>query len=80
MQILLDPERYERLQAEAAASGRSVAAVVREAIDLRFTSDAMRRSGAAVRLLGSSAVTKGTEPDWGETKAALANDLEQHLG
>ena len=35
LQILLDGARYERLAREAEATGHSVAAIVREAIDLR---------------------------------------------
>ena len=39
LQILLDEARYRRVAAEADASGRSVAAVIREAIDQRFPDD-----------------------------------------
>ncbi|QOR70998.1 antitoxin [Ruania alkalisoli] len=39
LQLLLDRARYERVAAEAARSHRSVAAVIREAIDLQFPDD-----------------------------------------
>ncbi len=44
LQLLLDRARYERVAAEAARSQRSVAAVIREVIDLQFPDD-----GADVR-------------------------------
>lgn len=51
LQLLLDQERYDRVAAEAAASGRSVAAVIREAIDLRFDDAPRVRFEAGRRLL-----------------------------
>jgi len=36
LQLLLDQERYERVAAEARESGRSVNAVIREAIDAHY--------------------------------------------
>lgn len=51
LQLLLDQERYDRVAAEADRSGRSVAAVIREAIDLRFADDLDVRREAGRRLL-----------------------------
>lgn len=77
LQLLLDQERYARVAAEAQRSGRSVAAVIREAIDFRFDVDlrAEQRSAAARRLLERSANPTGHEPDWSETKAAMEQEL-----
>lgn len=47
MQILLSPEQRRKLESEARARGASVAALVREAIDARFsavTSEERRRA------------------------------------
>ncbi|MBK8461196.1 MAG: antitoxin [Micropruina sp.] len=72
LQLLLDRERYERVHAEALRSGRSVAAVIRQAIDISFPGDADLRVEAARRLL--AVVTPGAEPDWQDTKRALEAD------
>ena len=76
LQLLLDQQRYALVEKEARASGRSVAAVIREAIDLRFDSSTERRSRAAALLLEGTAVPAGVEPDWADSKAALEDDLE----
>ena len=51
LQLLLDQERYDRVAAEASRSGRSVAAVIREAIDLRFDDSGSRRAAGMAELL-----------------------------
>jgi len=51
LQILLDPERRRRLEAEAAARGSSVAALIREAIDAIFPATSDERRQAGDRLL-----------------------------
>ncbi len=52
-QLLLDDERHRRLEEEARRTGRSIGALVREAIDVRFDLEAQaeRRSTAARTLL-----------------------------
>lgn len=42
VQVLFDPERYAILEAEARASGVSVGAFIREAVDLRISEEAER--------------------------------------
>jgi predicted RNA-binding Zn ribbon-like protein len=79
MQILLDEERYVRLERAAAASGRSVAALVREAIDRHFSTDVARRSAAGQRLLAEFSAGAGREPEWSESKDALLADLDGKL-
>lgn len=76
-QILLDDERYARLEKQAAESGRSVGAIIREAIDARLGQDdeARRRAEAAERLLAEP-LPSGREPDWHEVKHLL--DDERH--
>lgn len=73
LQILLDQERYDRVSAEARRSGRSVAAVIREALDVHLPpDDSGRRAAAAVRLveLAQEAQRSATEaePSPGELK------------
>ena len=87
LQLLLDQHRYDMVAREAHASGRSVAAVIREAIDQHFAPDdaRARRQEAAGRLLertrdrAGQGVDEGdgesTEPDWADVKETLNNDL-----
>lgn len=53
LQILLDDERYERVQALARQRGTSVATVIREAIDRGLPAARQRRSAAARRILAA---------------------------
>ncbi|MBE7324030.1 ribbon-helix-helix protein, CopG family [Nocardioides sp. Y6] len=69
LQLLLDQQRYALIEREARASGRSVAAVIREAIDVRFADDVTLRQAAARRLLDAHTAPEGVEPDWSEVKA-----------
>lgn len=52
-QILLDEERYERLEAAARARKVSVAAVIRDAIDRAFPLTSPRKARAADRILSA---------------------------
>lgn len=83
LQLLLDQERYARVEAEARASGRSVAAVIREAIDYRFDVDAQaaRRSEAARRFLELARGTDHQPPlsDWAAIKQAMGDELAAKL-
>lgn len=53
LQILLDDQRYRRLQAEARARHASVGALVREAIDRAFPIRFERRRAAAKAILAA---------------------------
>lgn len=81
LQILLDAARYERLAAEAERSHRSVAAVIREAIDLRFPDTDGGASAAAGSLLALTA-TPDDAPGEGpaELKDAYAAALDAKAG
>lgn len=79
LQLLLDQARYERVETEAKRSGRSVAAVIREAIDLRFDDGAELRKAALNRLLASTETAVGVEPEWTETKALMDAELAEKL-
>lgn len=77
LQLLLDAERYAKVSAEAQRSGRSVAAVIREAIDLRFVGeqDAVRMASAAELL----AMTVEPDSDAGESPADLKDAYAAEL-
>lgn len=71
-QLLLDDERHARLEDEARRTGRSVASLVREAIDLRFGAEdgAARRQAAATALLAAPRPSD-PEPDWADVEREL---------
>lgn len=71
-QLLLDEERHRRLAEEARRSGRSIGALVREAIDMRFEAEeqADRHSAAAAGLL-SAPRPRDPEPEWSEIEREL---------
>lgn len=79
LQILLDRERFAKVEQEAQRSGRSVAAVIREAIDLRFATDSGVRASAAADFLASTSDPGGPGEDWSDAKAAMADDLAERL-
>lgn len=80
LQLLLDQARYDRVKLEADRSGRSVAAVIREAIDQRFAKDEASRRLAIGRLLDMTAgADEGHEPDWPEIKADFESDVLARL-
>ena len=78
LQLLLDQQRFDRVAAEAERSGRSVAAVIREAIDVRFD-DSARRSAAMGRFLDLTA-DNDDEPgyDVAERHELLDRELDDH--
>ena len=68
LQILLDEPRYRRVAARARERKTSVAAVIREAIDLALPADLAKKRAAAKRILAADPVPL---PDWDELKTEL---------
>ena len=63
VQLLLDEERYERLEAAAQRSGRSVAAVIRDAIDqIPSEKDWPRRREALLAILAAEPMPVPEDP------------------
>lgn len=77
LQLLLDEERYSRLAAESKETGRSVASLIREAIDTRWDADAAKRQDAARDFLANlPELTPGErEEDWDVIKRAIEDDI-----
>jgi len=71
-QLLLDDDRHARLELEARRTGRSIASLLREAIDMRFGAEeqAERRLAAAAQLLAAPRPTD-PEPDWADVEREL---------
>jgi hypothetical protein len=63
LQVLMDEERYRRLEAAARRRKVSVATVVREAIDRDLGSPAVGRSAAGQRFLDASPMDVGSVED-----------------
>lgn len=80
LQLLLDADRYAKVSREAERSGRSVAAVIREAIDLRFPAVGVDvRMAAAIELLAldpGPGIGEGPE----ELKAIYETERTETLG
>ncbi len=68
LQILIDPQRYERLQAHARERGVSIARVVRDAIDQAVPRPESRRALVGRRILAAPPMPV---PDPDELKAEL---------
>lgn len=56
LQVLIAPAQCRRLEAEAAARGASVAALIREAIDATFPSTSDERRAAGQRILAAESM------------------------
>jgi hypothetical protein len=76
LQVLIDDERYERLRRESERTGAPIGAIVRSAIDERFTQAVDRgdRRAAAQRLLEAPR-PPGREPDWEEAKETMLDEM-----
>lgn len=78
MHVLLDDERLERLRQRADATGSSVGAVVRDAIDHELERDDRARALAALEsLLAAPPVPVGT-PE--ELERELAEAWDEEIG
>jgi broad specificity phosphatase PhoE len=71
LQILVDEERYRRLEAEARRRRTSVAQLVREAIDKAFASDLARKRRAAKAILEAEPMPVPEDP------ADLKREIEE---
>ncbi|MGI8946256.1 MAG: ribbon-helix-helix protein, CopG family [Thermoleophilaceae bacterium] len=78
LQVLIDEDRYERLQREAANAGAPVGELVRRAIDREYPGATGDRAAAADYLLGLP-MAAGPEPDWEDQKTALVDELDRRL-
>ena len=79
--LLLDQARFDRVSAEATRTKRSVASIVREAIDMRFPSDSDARCAALVEFLALTATPAPGEvgEDWADIKRSDADAFDREL-
>ncbi len=71
-QLLLDEDRYERLARRAEATGSSVGALIREAIDLAYPDQRLTRRLAADRLLAAEPMPVD---DWPVMKRQIRDEM-----
>jgi len=76
LQVLLDAERFSRLERLADERGTSVAALVREALDRTYAADAMPPQVAAERFLARPPLELGT---WEQAKGDIEASLDRGL-
>ena len=76
LQLLIDLERYARVEDEARRSGRSVSAVIRTAIDVAYPGEVEVRVGALRSLLEIGARSQeAPEEAWEIIKESLERDV-----
>lgn len=75
-QLLLDDDRHRRLEEEARRTGRSIASLVREAIDARYelARQSAGRQQAAATLLDAPRPSD-PEPDWTEVEREMLDSV-----
>ncbi|MFN8099200.1 MAG: hypothetical protein U0Q21_13030 [Dermatophilaceae bacterium] len=81
LHLMIDQARYDQLTAEATRTGRSVADIVRSAIDLHFDEDRdqARRAAAARFLLASADSDSEPGETWEEMLAIQEAELDRRL-
>lgn len=74
LQILVDQDRYARLERRARERGTSVATLVREALDLAYPATDQQRWSAIDRLLEAAPIDLG---DWEQLSAEIESGLDR---
>jgi hypothetical protein len=74
LQVLVDEERWNRLEQHAKRRGASVATLIREAIDLAFPSGHAGVEEAGRKFLSRPPVDLG---DWAAAKTQIEAELER---
>lgn len=75
VQVLFDPVQYAALEREAAATNKSVGAIVREAVSDRLRAGTTEKQAALARLLARADSLDSAPIDWEEEKKAFEWDL-----
>lgn len=75
-QVLLDEERYARVERRARETERSVGAVIREAIDQAFPVRAMTRPEALEHFRTAPVLPGGDSPD--DVKRDILSRYDRH--
>lgn len=79
LQLLLDQARYDRVAQAATSSGRSVSAVIRDAIDVAYPPGDDARRQALREFLTMTIPAAGRGESWAEIKREMEDALEEEL-
>ncbi len=72
LQILLEPEQFERLERISEESGASIGSLVRKAVDRYYPGQALIKEAAIERLLSSEPVPM---EDWEIEKDRMVDEM-----
>ena len=79
LQLLLSLEQYRQVEMEAQDVGKSVAAVIREGIDMRLDHGSASRREAAARILRDTSSPDGAGEDWDVIKNLQMSERVKEL-
>ncbi len=72
VQVLFDPNQYNALEREASAKGKSVGALIREAVDDRLRASTTSKQDALAQLLARADSVPALGPiDWHAEKTSF---------
>ncbi len=74
LQILVDEPRYALLERESQRSGRSIAELIREAVDASYGVDRQKRRAAIDRLLAAEPMPV---EDWDVMKQQMMDEFSE---
>lgn len=74
LQVLLDERRFAQLEHLAQERGTTIAALVRDALDRAYPSDALPADVAAERFLAREPIDLGT---WDDAKREIEDSLDR---
>jgi hypothetical protein len=72
LQILLEPEQFERLERVSAETGASIGSLVRDAVDRYYPGRSLTKEAAIERLLSSESVPMD---DWEIEKERMVDEM-----
>ena len=72
LQILIEPEQFERLERASTESGASMGSIIRDAIDRYVPPEPIDRSSALEFLLNAPEIDVG---DWSEMKRVIHDEM-----
>lgn len=75
LQLLIDEARFSQLEANARETGRSVSAVIRNAIDVYLQDGRPQMRAAVEGLLSASEAPESGSFEWSDEKAAIEASL-----
>lgn len=72
MQILLEPEQFDRLERVSEETGASIGSLVRDAVDRYYPGQSLTKEAAIERLLSSESVPMD---DWEIEKERMIDEM-----